>query len=116
MKENVFEQSALCSAAWQAEEQQSAEPTREELRAQIMLAEQDFRDLQERYDLFVMRHYARRYEPWFEESSDLYRRGIRRRFFRLLKLERQEQELLAHLTDGLASPSEGAGKPSSPQA
>ena len=93
MKENVFEQSALCSAAWQAEEQQSAEPTREELRAQIMLAEQDFRDLQERYDLFVMRYYVHRYESWFEEAGDLYRKGIRRRFFRLLKLERELSQI-----------------------
>lgn len=111
MKETTMkEQSAVSNAAKQTAEQQSTEPTREELRDQIRQAEQDFRDLQERYDLFVMRYYAHRYEPWFEDASDLYRRGIRRRFFRLLKLERQEQELLANLTNGRVISSDASRK------
>ena len=92
MKESMKKQQADNAAAQQAAQQQ-VEYTREELRQMIAETEQDFRNLQERYDLFVMRHYAHRYEPWFEDASDLYRKGIRKRFFRLLRLERELAQL-----------------------
>ncbi|MBQ0033704.1 MAG: hypothetical protein KBS77_00225 [Bacteroidales bacterium] len=87
MKESKKNQTADNAA------QQQVKYSREELRRMIAETEQDFRHLQERYDLFVMRHYAHRYESWFEDTSDLYRRGIRKRFFRLLRLERELAQL-----------------------
>jgi len=71
---------------------------------EIFRKEQAFRDAQERYDLFVMRHYGQRYEPWFEEASDRYRLRIRRLYFRLLKLDRMERELRENQTNGRVSP------------
>ena len=82
-----------CNAPAQNAASQQVRYTREELRQMIAATERDFRDLQERYDLFVMRYYAHRYESWFEEAGDLYRKGIRRRFFRLLKLERELSQI-----------------------
>lgn len=96
------------SAAQQAAQQQSVKLGRDQLRCEIQLAEQRFRDLQERYDLFVMRHYGQRYQPWFEEASDRYRIGIRKRYFYLLKLEKQLQELIDTATSGIVKSSEKA--------
>lgn len=92
MKESMKTQQAGNVPAQNAVSQQ-VQYTREELRQMIAATERDFRDLQERYDLFVMRYYAHRYESWFEEAGDLYRKGIRRRFFRLLKLERELSQI-----------------------
>ena len=75
---------------------------------EIFRKEQAFRDAQERYDLFVMRHYGQRYQPWFEEASDRYRIGIRKRYFYLLKLEKQLQELIDNAASGRVTPSEAA--------
>jgi len=50
-------------------------------------AEDEFYELQERYDRFVERHYHQRYEPWYDQVSERYRRRIRRQFFLIMKME-----------------------------
>lgn len=50
--------------------------------------EEELQTAQERYDRLVERHYDERYERWFEQVSDRYRRRIRRLFFRIRRLNR----------------------------
>jgi len=72
------------------------------LQMALQMAERDFYEAQQRYDSFVERHYDDRYQPWYEQVCDRYRRRIRREYFQLKHFE----QFVAEFSSYLASPAD----------